>query len=150
MRSRHIQIVDEDPAAALVTQRGLQALLGESVDVAVASSANEAWLQCARDAVELLIVDPRPGTSASLHLLRAVRAYRPGIPIVVLTAYDTPGLRSRMRALGVRAYVAKPVELKELAPLVERALHPLPPILPPRGPCSSATCSPRSRAQELR
>lgn len=64
-------------------------------------------------------------STASLRLIRAVQTYR---PILVLTAYDTPGLRARMGALGVKHYVAKPVDLRELAPLVKRALHPLPPL----------------------
>jgi CheY-like chemotaxis protein len=123
----HIQIVDDDPSAALITQRGLQALLNGAVHVSIASSPNEAWMTCARGGVDLLIVDPSPRSNLSLGLVRAVRNYRPDIPILVLTAYDTPGLRARMRGLGVEHYVAKPVDLRELAPLVGRALH-----LPPR------------------
>lgn len=128
MPLRHIQIVDDDPSAAIITQRGLQALLGDAVHVSVASSPNEAWMTCARGGVDLLIVDPNPRSSLSLGLVRAVRNYRPELPILVLTAYDTPGLRSRMRALGVDLYVAKPVDLRELAPVVNRALRspPLP------------------------
>lgn len=122
----HIQIVDDDPSAAIITQRGLQALLGEAVHVSAASGPNEAWMACARGGVDLLIVDPSPRSNQSLALVRAVRAYRPGIPILVLTAYDTPGLRARMRALGVELYVAKPVDLRELAPVVRRALRPPP------------------------
>lgn len=130
MPSWHIQIVDDDPSAAIITQRGLQALLGETVYVSVASSPNEAWMSCARGGVDLLIVDPNPRSSLSLGLVRAVRTYRPEIPILVLTAYDTPGLRARMRALGVDHYVAKPVDLRELAPMAHRALHPPAPIAP--------------------
>ena len=122
MRTQSIHIVDEDPSAALVTQRGLQSAFSEVVDVSVASSPNEARIRCATGNVDLLIVDPRPASSASLRLVGAVRAEQPELPILVLTAYDTPGLRNRMRALGVTYYLAKPVELREVVPLVSRAL----------------------------
>ena len=32
----------------------------------------------------------------------------------MLTAYDTPRLRTQMRALGVEHYLAKPVDLRDL------------------------------------
>lgn len=41
---------------------------------------------------------------------------------MVLTAYDTPGLRKRMRDLGVSFYLAKPAELRELVPVVANML----------------------------
>lgn len=130
MPTRQISIYDADPAAALITQRGLQTLLGERYDIVVAPTPNAAWLACAAGQVDLLIVDPSPYSSGVLSLLRAVNAYRPVIPILVLTAYDTPGLRVKMRDLGVERYVAKPIELRELLPIVLTALageRPTPP-----------------------
>lgn len=122
MAAYRILIYDEDPTAALVTQRGLQTLLGDEVVVQVATNANDAWLTCAHGNVDLLIVDPSP-YSAAAALIRAVRTYRPHLPILALTAYDTPGLRARMQALGVELYAAKPIELRELVPLVAQVLH---------------------------
>ena len=40
----------------------------------------------------------------------------------LLTAYDTPRLRKQMHALGVRGYLAKPVELHELGALVQQVV----------------------------
>lgn len=121
MAAYRIQIYDDDPTAALVTQRGLQALLGDEVIVQATTNANEAWLACANGNVDLLIVDPSP-YGAAAALIRAVRTYRPYLPILALTAYDTPAC-ARMQALGVELYAAKPIELRELAPLVSQALH---------------------------
>lgn len=121
MPLRQIYIVDDDPAAALITQRGLQTMLGERYSVVVAPNPNAAWLACATGAVDLLIVDPNPHVNAVLSLLRAVHAFRPSIPVLVLTAYDTPGLRLKMRELDVAAYAAKPIDLRELVPIVTEA-----------------------------
>lgn len=132
MPVRQIYIFDDDPSAALITQRGLQTMLGDRFSVVVAPSPNAAWLACATGNVDLLIVDPSPHGSGVFSLVRAVKAFRPYIPVLVLTAYDTPGLRARMRELGVERYVAKPIELRELLPIVTTSLAPERPT-PPGG-----------------
>jgi two-component system, OmpR family, response regulator len=123
MPARQIQISDDDPAAALITQRGLQSLLGDTYSVIVAPTPNAAWLACAHGNVDLLIVDPGAGSGSASALVRAMHAFRPTTPILVLTAYDTPGLRAKMRDLGVKYYAAKPIDFKELLPLVTTALR---------------------------
>jgi two-component system, OmpR family, response regulator len=134
MPVRHIYIVDDDPAAALITQRGLQTMLGDRYSIMVAASPNAAWLVCATGNVDLLIVDPNPHGNAAVSLVRAVRAFRPYIPVLVLTAYDSPGLRAKMRDLEVTRYVAKPIDLRELVPVVHNAManeRPMPPTVGP-------------------
>jgi len=113
MSTAKILIVDSDPAAALVTQHGLQRLQ-PGTEVTTAISAGAAWLSCLHDSVDLLIIDPNPANSASSALIKALRADRPNTDVLVLTAYDTPRLRAQMRALGVSHYLAKPVDLREL------------------------------------
>jgi DNA-binding response OmpR family regulator len=115
-------IVDSDAVAALVTQRGLQAALGPAAEVTIAPSAGSAWLQCRRSNFDLVIVDPSPPDRAAGALVKALRTERPDIPVLVLTAMDTPGLRAEMRALGVRHYFAKPLMLRELERGVRIAL----------------------------
>jgi two-component system, OmpR family, response regulator len=122
MPVRQIHIFDDDPSAGLITQRGLQTMLGDRFSVVVDPTPNAAWLACATGNVDLLIVDPSPHGNGVISLVRAVKAYRPYIPVLVLTAYDTPGLRAKMRDLGVERYVAKPIELRELLPIVTTAL----------------------------
>jgi two-component system OmpR family response regulator len=118
MLTAKILIFDSDPAAALVTQHGLQRLQPTS-EVTTATSAGDAWLSCLHQSVDLLIVDPSPANSASSALIKALRADRPNTDVLVLTAYDTPRLRVQMRALGVAHYMAKPVDLRELGQKVE-------------------------------
>lgn len=141
MPVRQIQIYDDDPSAALITQRGLQTLLGERFSVVVAATPNAAWLACASGNVDLLIVDPSPRGNGVNSLLRAVKAYRPQIPVLVLTAYDTPGLRAKMRELGVERYVAKPIELRELLPIVTAMIAAEGPS-PPGGNSLATLCLP--------
>jgi DNA-binding response OmpR family regulator len=113
MASAKILILDSDPAAALVTQHGLQRLQ-PNTEVSMATSAGDAWLSCLHQSVDLLIIDPSPTNSAASALIKALRIDRPNTDVLVLTAYDTPRLRTQMRDLGVAHYLAKPVDLREL------------------------------------
>jgi two-component system OmpR family response regulator len=122
MPQQRILIVDSDPNAALVTQGGLQRFLGAEVTVTIAPSPGAAWLRCLRDGVELLIVDPSPQSQAAALLIKALHDERPDVPVFVLTAYDTPRLRTQMRALGVQDYLAKPVDLMKLVQSVRVVL----------------------------
>lgn len=123
MSLRHIEIVDSDPTAALVTQRGLQVLLDTEVEVTVAPSPDAAWIDCLKEEVDLLIIDPNPQSRAATSLVKALRAYRPHVPVLVLTAYDTPRLRAQMQTLGVQHYLAKPIDLLDLNEVVRTALE---------------------------
>ena len=113
MATAKILILDSDPAAALVTQHGLQRLR-PGTEVTTATSAGDAWLNCLHQSIDLLIIDPSPANSAASALIKALRTDRPNTDVLVLTAYDTPRLRTQMRALGVAHYLAKPVDLREL------------------------------------
>jgi DNA-binding NarL/FixJ family response regulator len=118
----NILIVDSDPAAALVTQRGLQFLLGSAAAVELAPSPDLARAQCLNGDVDLLIIDPSPRSRGAAALIQALHAERPALAVMALAAYDTPRLRSQMRALGVRHYLAKPVELLDLQRAVSSVL----------------------------
>ncbi|HEX9372220.1 MAG TPA: response regulator [Roseiflexaceae bacterium] len=119
-----IVIVDSDPAAALVTQRGLQRLLNPNAEIEIAPTPGAAWLRCLRESIDLVIVDPSPENGAASALIKALHADRPEVPVLVLTAYDTPRLRTQMRALGVQHYLAKPVDLQDLGKSVRSVVEP--------------------------
>jgi DNA-binding response OmpR family regulator len=134
MPPRQIEICDDDQVAALITQRGLQRLLGDRYAISISPTPNAAWLACAHGNVDLLIVDPGSAGNSAGALVRAMHAFRPMTPILVLTAYDTPGLRTRMRDLGVSYYAAKPIDFKDLLPMVTSALRttPMPEFFTPK------------------
>ena len=122
MPLHHILIVDSDPTVALVTQRGLERLLAADVEVAIAPSPGAAWLRCLRNGIDLVIVDPGSQSRSTVALIKALHEERPQVPVLALTAYDTPRLRTQLRSLGVQHYLAKPIELLDLARAVRTAL----------------------------
>jgi two-component system, OmpR family, response regulator len=118
----HILIVDGDPAAALITQHGLRAGL-RAATIEIAPSPGAAWLRCMRRGINLLIVDPYSRNRAASVLIKALHEARPEIQILVLTAYDTPGMRREMLGLGVGHYLAKPIEVAALEQCVRDILE---------------------------
>ncbi len=124
MPPSHILIVDSDPTVALVTQRGLQRILASEATIEIAPSPDDAWTQCLCGTVDLLIVDPSPESGPAATLVKSLYASHRDIPVLVLTAYDTPRLRTQMRSLGVRHYLAKPVELRDLGQSVRMVVSP--------------------------
>lgn len=122
MTARHILIVDDDSVAATVTQYGLDRLLGPSVKVTIADTSQAVWPQDDYDDIDLVIVDPHPQRRAMLTFIQACRKHQPDMPIIALTAYDTPRLRREMKALGIRHYLAKPIDLVRLVEEVRMVL----------------------------
>ena len=111
---RRILIVDGDMTVGLVTQHGLQAMLGDSADIVLVASPDAAWQECQLGGVALVMIDPAPHDVATDALMRRLRAQLPALPVIVVTAHDTPRLRAEVRALGVRHYLAKPALLSDL------------------------------------
>lgn len=124
MALRYIQIVDDDPTAALVTQLSLQARLKSEAQVSIAAGHQPEQRQVG--AVDLLIVDPGSQNQAATRLVRTLKTNCPQTPMLVLTAYDSPLLRSQMQSLGVQHYLAKPVDLPDLEQAVRQLLETIP------------------------
>jgi DNA-binding NarL/FixJ family response regulator len=128
MPLRYIHIVDNDPTAALVTQLGLQARLKTEAEVTIAATPRHTQHFNGPDmeAVDLLIVDPGSQSQAATRLIRTLQTDCPQTTVLVLTAYDSPLLRTQMRSLGVQHYLAKPVDLFDLEQVVRQALQSIP------------------------
>jgi len=97
-------------------------MLASEATIEIATSPADAWTQCQHGTVDLLIVDPNPESGPAAALVKSLYTSRRRIPVLVLTAYDTPRLRTQMRSLGVHHYLAKPVELRDLGQSVRIAV----------------------------
>jgi DNA-binding NarL/FixJ family response regulator len=123
MQTHQILIVDKDMAAAFVTKSGIERMLGTNAIVHIAQSPGSAWLQYGQKSINTLIIDPSTWSHAAISLITALQRLHPDLPVIVLTAYDTPRLRRDMQSLGVTHYLAKPIELAELAQYVREVLQ---------------------------
>jgi DNA-binding NarL/FixJ family response regulator len=122
MSAHRIAIFDNDPTVALVTQRGIERMLPDGVEVVVVPSPSAAREYCLANDVDLLIVDPGASSQTTIKMLSSLREERPQTAVLALAAYDTPRLRAQLRLAGVVHYLAKPVELRQIADTVNSIL----------------------------
>jgi two-component system nitrogen regulation response regulator GlnG len=116
------------PAAVLVADDDLDfreameaALLAFGLRVLVAASVDEVCRLVAVSDVDLVLTDVRmPGDGATLP--GRLHASHPGLPVVVMTGFDEPGVRARVFADGAIAYLEKPIDLGELRAVIDTAL----------------------------
>jgi len=55
-------------------------------------------------------------------VLRALAQRQPGVPVVVITGFDSGAARGTARALGARAYLCKPVDDRALLAAIDDAI----------------------------
>jgi len=106
-----ILLIEDDQAITRVLQRGLRA---HGHQVVVAESGEDGVILAADDTVELMLLDiSLPGLNGH-QVLERVRARRPRLPILMLTARDD--LKNKINALngGADDYLTKPFAFEEL------------------------------------
>lgn len=71
---------------------------------------------------DLLITDIRMPGMSGLELMLAARSAAPRLPIVVITAYSSPEIRSEVQARGLVEFLEKPFTFPALLSAVDRLL----------------------------
>jgi DNA-binding NtrC family response regulator len=116
----HLLVVDDDETVRASLR---DALTKDGVRVSTAASAREALERIATDPADLVLTDVRMPGMQGLDLLRVLRALAPDADVVLMTAYDAPGVALSAAQEGARAYLAKPLDLPELRSLIDRLLR---------------------------
>ena len=93
-------------------------------EVLEAETGLEALAAFKARAVGLVLVDLSLPELDGLGVLERVKRERPACPVIVMTAYDSPGTAERARALGAAHFVTKPFDFDRLLGLVSSALPP--------------------------
>jgi DNA-binding NtrC family response regulator len=99
----------------------LQAIMtDEGYEVRLADSAEEALKFLQQGEFFMVITDARLGGMSGYELLKVIRAQRPGLPVLLITAYATPKLAVEAIKSGAIDYLAKPFAPEELLHAVAR------------------------------
>ena len=115
-----VLVVDDDPVARDLLA---EVLAKEGYRVAAAGGGAEA-LELARGTpIDLAIVDLRMPDVDGLAVLRGLHGLRPGVPVVILTAFAT--IETAMEAIraGAYDYLSKPFQLDLIRLRARRALE---------------------------
>ena len=113
-------IADDDPVALAL----LAEVLTDDGYAVRAASGGEACLEiAARDAIDLAIVDLRMPDMDGLEVVRRLRATRPGLPVIILTAFA--GIDTAIEAIrgGATDYLSKPFRMEQITIAVRRILE---------------------------
>ena len=120
MAARKVLIVEDDEAI----RRGIvDALAFAGYSAAQAGDGGTGLEAALKTDYDLLLLDlVLPGVDG-LDILREVRAVRPTLPVIILTARGAESERVRGLSLGADDYVVKPFGVKELLARVEAVLR---------------------------
>jgi DNA-binding response OmpR family regulator len=113
-------VVEDEPAIADFLARGLRSE-GHAVTCAADAAAGEA--AAIEQDVDLVILDLVLPDRSGLEVLRAIRAAKPALPVIVLSARSEVEDRVAGLDLGANDYVAKPFSFAELAARVRASLR---------------------------
>jgi CheY-like chemotaxis protein len=113
--------VDDD----VDTLEALRHLLEQAgARVSTAASASDAFLALSGEPPDVLLSDIGMPGEDGISLIRRVRTLDPArgglVPAAALTAYTQAGDRARALGAGFQAFLAKPVDPRELAMAVAR------------------------------
>jgi PAS domain S-box-containing protein len=116
-----ILLVDDDPLVARAIARMLE-LVG--YDVTTYGDAETALARFRADpgSFDVLLSDQTLPRMRGDELARAVLELRPGLPVILCTGYSERIDEEAARALGARALLAKPLDMKELSAALRDAL----------------------------
>ena len=120
MTAKRILVVEDDSAI----RRGIaDALEFAGYETLEAGNGNDGLAQSLRATFDLLLLDLiLPGPSG-FEILKATRAARPTLPVIILTARGEEADRVQGLRLGADDYVVKPFSVRELLARVEAVLR---------------------------
>jgi len=124
--ARTIMVVEDYDDTRMLLKKGLEGL---GYSVLEASNGQEAVDIAAREHLDLILMDldlPILDGIVATQQIRQQSEMR--VPIVAVTAYPMSYTRVKAFAEGCDEYMAKPIDMSELARLVDRYLKPAAPI----------------------
>jgi len=119
-RKQRILVVEDDEPIRVGLVDALQAAGYRTVEAADGTAGREAALA---EEIDLLLLDlmlPGPG---GLEILAELRATRPTLPVIILTAMGAENDRVKGLDLGADDYVVKPFSLRELLSRISAVLR---------------------------
>jgi two-component system response regulator HydG len=116
----HILVVDDDLSHCAI----IQALMKSwGYEVSLAHNGRAAVEQAKEIPFDLIVTDVRMSEMDGLEALKAIKAYNPAIPILIMTAYSN--VESAVDAIksGAYDYLTKPLDFDMLQLTIARALE---------------------------
>ncbi len=119
MANKPILIVDDEP---IVRESIRDWLKDAGYEVVTAESGEEALELIAKQDFSVMVVDIRLTGITGIKVLKEVKAMRPEIKSIVITAYPTADSAAEATKLGAVDYLIKPIAPDDLERLIRETL----------------------------
>ena len=120
MTQEHILIVEDEKLIRWSVKSRLE---DEGYKVSEAETGKAAFKLLEEEDCDLLMLDYRLPDTTGIQILERVRQEQPEIAVVMMTAYGTVESAVQAMKFGAFDYLTKPVNLDELAVIVQKALE---------------------------
>ncbi len=114
-----ILVVDDDPAHRTMLRT---LLAGWGYSIHEADDGDTAVRMAEERPFDLILMDIRMVRVSGSEALKAVKAYNPAIPVIIMTAYSSVETAVETLKNGAYDYLTKPLDFDELRHTVERAM----------------------------
>ena len=116
----HVLLIEDDPRIREIVERGL----GARGFVVSSADHGPTGLDLARKLdVELVLLDLLLPGRGGLEVLEDIRAVKPRLPVIALTALDDTGSKIGGLDAGADDYITKPFSIEELAARIRARLR---------------------------
>lgn len=118
---KNVLIVDDEKTFLLSLLEGLSSHTAE-FNTLIAENGKEASDVLRSAQVDLVVTDLKMPEMDGFELLIHMNKNYPGIPVLVMTAYCTPDIKSRLETINAFPVLEKPLDFKELVENILREL----------------------------
>ena len=103
-------------------REALSLILGEEYELDFAKDGDETLVKIGVESYELVLLDIKMPKRDSLEVLREMKRKDNGIPVLVLTTYQSVELAKEAVKLGALDYLPKPFEREQILNAVRKVL----------------------------
>ena len=114
-----IAIVDDDAAV----RRSLRRLfLSQSYHPLAFASGEEFLAGLSKAMPDCVVMDQHMPSLNGLDVLERMRSEGRGVPVIIVTGFDQPGLREKCFAAGAADYLVKPLQASAVSTAIRAAM----------------------------
>jgi DNA-binding NtrC family response regulator len=119
MRRKRILIAEDETKMRRILELNLKG----QYDLDFASDGQEALVLVQEKPIDLVLTDMKMPVKDGISLIEDVKRVKPGVPVILITAYGS--VESAVKAMkgGAYDYIVKPLKMDEIEMVIEKALN---------------------------
>ena len=118
-----VLIVDDEEPLLLSIDDGLKLYQKDFTLLTATNGVDAVKLLKANPAIDLVVTDLSMPKMDGFELLAYIKRNYPDIPVILMTAYGTPKIEDIVQAMGIFAYLEKPLDINLIADNIFAALN---------------------------